>query len=78
MPTIETIEGIKINIYFGDHVPPHIHAVYNEHEVLLVIQTSVILAHSLPATQLRKAKSWLTENRVNALQIFNDCNPQLK
>ena len=34
MPTIDTINGIKINVYNGEHRPPHIHAVYNEFQVL--------------------------------------------
>lgn len=48
MPTIDVINGIKINIYNGDHRPPHIHAIYNEYEILVVIDTSQIYAGNLP------------------------------
>jgi len=37
MPTINEFNGIKINIYSDDHRPPHIHAIYNEYEVLIEI-----------------------------------------
>jgi hypothetical protein len=33
MPTIDNFNGIKINVYNGDHRPPHIHAIYNEFEI---------------------------------------------
>jgi hypothetical protein len=38
MPTIVRFNGIKINMYNGDHKPPHIHAGYNEFEVLATIE----------------------------------------
>jgi hypothetical protein len=40
MPTIDQKKGIKINVFNGDHRPPHIHAVYNEYEVLILIETN--------------------------------------
>jgi len=78
MPTIETIAGIKFNIYFGDHLPPHIHAVYNDHEVLLVIKTRAILRGNFPARQLSRAKAWLIENEKVALEIFYQYNERLR
>lgn len=39
MPTVEIVNGIKISIYNGDHRPPHIHAKYNEYEILIEIET---------------------------------------
>jgi len=44
MPKIDEFNGIKIYIYNGDHRPPHIHAIYNEFEVLLTIKTGEIYA----------------------------------
>ena len=78
MPNIDSLAGIKINLYSGDHLPPHIHAVYNEYEVLLVIKTKTIYAGYLPAAQLRKAKAWLRVNEEDALNIFYSLNPELR
>ena len=78
MPTIETIAGIKFNIYFNEHLPPHIHAVYNEYEVLLVIDTRAILGGSLPVRQLARARAWLVENENDALEIFYQFNERLR
>jgi len=54
MPTIDKINGIKINVYNGEHRPPHIHAVYKEFEILIVIESSEIYAGDLPNRQLKK------------------------
>ncbi len=54
MPTVDIFNGIKINIYNGDHRPPHIHAIYNEHEVLIIISSNEIYAGNLPNKQLKK------------------------
>ncbi len=38
MPTIEIIDGIKINIYSNEHSPPHFHAIYGEYEAMIRIE----------------------------------------
>lgn len=81
MPTIDTIDGIDINVYNGDHNPPHIHAIYNEYEVRINIKTGKQLTGgSMPNAQLRKIERWLEdgENRGDALAIFKTLNPGLR
>lgn len=78
MPNVDNINGIKINIYNGDHRPPHIHAIYNEYEVLLIIETGDIYAGDLPTKQLKLAIDWLAGNSEWALEVFYELNPQLK
>jgi hypothetical protein len=48
MPVIDRFNGIHIRIYNGDHRPPHIHADYNEFEVLVEIETGLIYVGDLP------------------------------
>jgi hypothetical protein len=78
MPTIDSFNGIKINVYNGEHRPPHIHASYNEFEVLIVIETKNIYAGELPNKQLRSALDWLSVNSDWALNVFNELNPNLQ
>ena len=78
MPTIDRFGGIKINVYNGDHLPPHIHVVYNEHEALLVIKNGKVYAGSLPPKQMKLAQAWLELNNQWALTIFFELNPTLK
>jgi len=77
MPNFDSFNGIKVNIYNGDHLPPHIHVLYGADEVLLEIETGIIYAGWLPAKQLKKAREWLTNNKDNAAQSFKLLNPQL-
>lgn len=77
MPTIDIINGIKINVYNGEHRPPHIHAIYNEFEVLIIIENSKIYAGDLPNKQLKKAFDWLSGNSDWALEVFYELNPEL-
>ena len=77
MPNFDSFHGIKINIYNGDHLPPHIHVLYGDDEVLLVIETGEIYTGWLPSKQLRKAKDWLLTNKAEAAQSFTLLNPHL-
>jgi len=78
MPTIDFFKGIKINVYNGEHRPPHIHAVYNESEALVKIENSEIYSGHLPNKQLKMTFEWLAENANWALRVFYELNPGLK
>jgi hypothetical protein len=54
MPSIDYFDGISINIYYGEHVPPHVHALYNEFEALVEIKSKGLYAGYLPARQMKK------------------------
>ena len=58
--------------------PPHIHAVYNEYEVLIDIEKCVIYSGGLPSRQLKIVMAWLTKNLDWALALFNESNPNLR
>jgi hypothetical protein len=38
MPRLTSLEGVDIYMYFKDHAPPHVHALYGDDEVLVVIR----------------------------------------
>lgn len=78
MPILEIINGLKIYVYNGEHRPPHIHAVYNEYEVLIEIESKNIYAGDLPNKQLKLVFDWLMGNESWALEVFYQLNPNLK
>lgn len=80
MPTIHRIDSIKIDVYSRDHLPPHFHAIYAEHEVLLVIKTLEIYEGSLPNTQLKIVREWANDPKVKKilLENFKRLNPNLR
>lgn len=63
MPRISEFYGIAIYMYWRDHNPPHIHAIYAEHEALVRIEDATIIAGSLPRTAARLVRSWTSAHR---------------
>jgi len=43
MPEITRFYGIVIKVFFGDHPPPHFHAIYGEYNVLVSIESLEII-----------------------------------
>ena len=78
MPTIDSFNGIRVHIYNGEHRPPHIHAVYNEFEVLIEIERAIVYSGNLPNRQLKQVFDWLAGNADWALEVFYELNPGLK
>jgi len=60
MPRISQFFGILIYMYYNDHMPPHFHAKWAEHEAIIVIGTKRIYAGSLPKHQLDLVLKWAT------------------
>ncbi len=58
MPTISQFFGILVRMYFNDHAPPHFHALYGEHEAVIVIESLEILEGSLPRRALGLVREW--------------------
>ena len=63
MPTIIKLGNLKIQIFAGDHYPPHFHIVTPDHEVLVRLSDLDILAGSIDRRSLDRALVWVRENR---------------
>ena len=63
MPTISLFYGIVVQMYWDDHAPPHFHALYAEHEVVVNIQTLEVLRGSLPRRAMALVLEWAQLNR---------------
>jgi hypothetical protein len=60
MPEISRFYGIVIKLFFGDHDPPHFHAAYGEHEVLVGIESFRVIAGSLPPRGMDLVAEWVS------------------
>ncbi len=58
MPEISRFYGILIKMYFNDHLPPHFHALYGEHNGLFSIDNLDIIEGDLPNRALKMVKEW--------------------
>ena len=74
VPRLSTFDGTAIFLYADDHAPPHVHAYYGEHEVLLVIADGSVLVGSLPHAQLRKAQAWVRTSRTETMAMWDRLN----
>ena len=62
MPAISTFYGIIVYMYFMDnaqHKSPHIHAKYQEHEVIVAIPDGEVLAGSIPKPKMKLLQAWI-------------------
>lgn len=58
MPLLSEFFGIKIYVYWDDHLPPHFHAEYNGEETLIDINKNCVLKGMLPANKLKLVLGW--------------------
>ena len=58
MPTICMFRGIKVCLYWHDHMPPHFHAFYGSAEVLVSIEELEVLEGTMPSKQLKMLLGW--------------------
>ena len=76
MPTISSFFGILIRMYFNDRPPPHFHAIYNEHEAVVAIESSLVLEGSLPRRALGLVKEWTELHRDELMADWELCRAQ--
>ena len=83
MPVISMFYGIIVSLYFFDkkeHKVPHIHARYQDEEVVLAIPNGKILAGKLNPAKLKLVQAWIEihkddlmadwELAVNGQEVF--------
>ena len=68
MPEVSRFFGIVVAMYYSDHVPPHFHARYGDHEVRVEISSGRLLSGSMPPRALRLLGEWLALHRAELLE----------
>ncbi len=78
MPTVHKIGRIKIDVYSNDHLPPHFHALYQSHMILVEIRTLETFAGSLPPRQYREVIAWASQEGIQEKleEIYKRLNPR--
>lgn len=73
MPTISIFYGILIQMFWGDHAPPHFHALYAEHEALIDIKTLEVIKGTMPRRALTLILEWASLHRTELLEDWKLC-----
>jgi len=65
MPTLATIEGLRIAMYADDHEPAHVHVFRADVEYRLTVADGEVLTMQgrIPAKALQAVRSWIEANR---------------
>jgi hypothetical protein len=63
MPCVSQFFGIAIFMYYNDHLPPHFHAEYAEHEATISIATLEVLTGELPRRARALVLEWASLHR---------------
>jgi len=70
MPEVSRFYGIVIQIYYGDHPPPHFHAVYAGNVAKIAIETLQIIDGSLPKRALGLVLDWASAHQQELREAF--------
>ena len=70
MPEITRFYGIIIKLFFGDHPPPHFHAVYGEYNALFNIETLEMIEGDLPLRAKKLVEEWATIYKNELKEIW--------
>lgn len=73
MPTISQFFRIVIQMFRREHAPPHFHALYGEHEVLIDIRTLEVIGGSLPRRALSLTVEWAIGHRAELMEDWDLC-----
>ncbi|MEX2091102.1 MAG: DUF4160 domain-containing protein [Pirellulales bacterium] len=70
MPEISRFYGIVVQIYFGDHPPPHFHARYAGQVAKIDIESLSVIDGQLPARALGLVVEWATLHQQELREAF--------
>ncbi|MBK8080608.1 MAG: DUF4160 domain-containing protein [Saprospiraceae bacterium] len=71
MPEISRFLGIIIRMFYNEHNPPHFHAIYNDYEAEIDIQTLEIIAGDLPKRVRNLVMEWAIDHRDELMEDWN-------
>lgn len=71
MPEIARFYGIIIKLFFGDHPPPHFHAVYGEYMGLFNLETLEMIEGDLPSRASKLVVEWATMYQTELREMWD-------
>ena len=72
MPEIARFYDIVIKLFFGDHPPPHFHAVYGEHIGLFNMETLEMIEGDLPSRAEKLVVEWARLHQTELMNMWSE------
>ena len=73
MPTISVFFGMVIQMYWGDHPPPHFHVRYKTWKAVVSIASGEVGRGSLPPGVGRVLRAWTLKHQQELLANWERC-----
>jgi hypothetical protein len=70
MPELSRFYGIVVQMYYGDHAPPHFHALYAGQMAIIDIETLAFIEGQLPARARGMVVEWATLHQEELREAF--------
>jgi len=74
MPELSRFYGIIIRMFYGDHAPPHFHAVYQGEEVQISIELLAVMKGSMSRRALALVLEWAALHRDELWQAWDQAS----
>ena len=74
MPTLSFFHGIKIQMFWNDHPPPHFHAVSEGKIVVIEIRTLTVLRGELSPKQMALVLEWAQMYQNELMEAWELCS----
>jgi len=71
VPELSRFYGIIIRMFYGDHPPPHFHAVYQGEQVQVNIHTLEVIEGQMSRRALALVLEWAALHRGNSGRLGN-------
>ena len=71
MPEISRFFGIVVQMYYGDHDPPHFHVRYSGQKALIAIETLALLRGHLSPRVLGLVTEWAALHRAALMEDWD-------
>ena len=71
MPEISRFYGIVVQMYFGDHPPPHFHARYAGQKAKIDIEALAVIDGNLPPRALGLVTEWASLHQDELREAFD-------
>ena len=71
MTLVSEFYGIKIYMYWEDHMPPHFHAEYAGNSVMIDIDEAVVIKGVFPGRQMKLVLAWCELHKEELLKNWD-------